>query len=123
MVRERVERMDISVVLPIYNERDNIKPLLVEIEEALDPTGKSYEIIAVDDGSDDGSSDLLKKLTSEHPRLRAIFFRKNSGQAAAFDAASATPPAMSSSRWTPTSRMIRRTSPASSRSSTPASTW
>jgi glycosyltransferase involved in cell wall biosynthesis len=78
--------MDISVVLPIYNEHENLTPLIVEIEEALDPTGKNYEIIAVDDGSDDGSVELLKKLAAEHPNLRAIFFRKNSGQAAAFDA-------------------------------------
>jgi glycosyltransferase involved in cell wall biosynthesis len=78
--------MDISVILPIYNERENLEPLIVELEEALAPTGKSYEIIAVDDGSDDGSAELLKKLTGEHERVRAIFFRKNSGQAAAFDA-------------------------------------
>jgi len=78
--------MDISVVLPIYNERENLVPLLDEIEEALDPTGRSYEIIAVDDGSLDGSTALLKKLAGERKTLRAIFFRKNSGQAAAFDA-------------------------------------
>ena len=65
---------------------ENLAPLIDEIEAALDPTGKTYEIIAVDDGSDDGSTDLLKKLAGEHTRLRAIFFRKNSGQAAAFDA-------------------------------------
>ena len=78
--------MDITVIVPIYNERENLEPLLVEIEEALDPTGKKYEIIAVDDGSDDGSTEVLKKLAGEHANVRAIFFRKNSGQAAAFDA-------------------------------------
>lgn len=78
--------MDISVILPIFNERENLLPLLLEIEGVLDATGKSYEIIAVDDGSDDGSVELLKKLAKEHPHLRAVFFRKNSGQAAAFDA-------------------------------------
>ncbi|MDB4933646.1 MAG: hypothetical protein JWP87_618 [Labilithrix sp.] len=78
--------MDISVILPIYNERENLTPLLAEIEEALDAMAKDYEIIAVDDGSNDGSAELLKKLATEHPRLRAVFFRKNSGQAAAFDA-------------------------------------
>lgn len=78
--------MDISVVLPIYDERENLVPLLDEIEGALDPTGKNYEIIAIDDGSQDGSTELLKKLAGERPRLRAIFFRKNTGQAAAFDA-------------------------------------
>jgi glycosyltransferase involved in cell wall biosynthesis len=78
--------MDISVIVPIYNELENLSPLIVEIEGVLGPTGKSYEIIAVDDGSDDGSTELLKKLAGEHAHLRAVFFRKNSGQAAAFDA-------------------------------------
>ena len=78
--------MDISVILPVFNERENLLPLLLEIEEALDGTGKTYEIIAVDDGSDDGSTALLKDLTATHAALRAIFFRRNSGQAAAFDA-------------------------------------
>jgi glycosyltransferase involved in cell wall biosynthesis len=78
--------MDISVILPVFNERENLGPLLLEIEEALDRTGKTYEIIAVDDGSDDGSTELLKELTAAHPAVRSIFFRRNSGQAAAFDA-------------------------------------
>jgi glycosyltransferase involved in cell wall biosynthesis len=78
--------MDISVIVPVFNELENLTPLIVEIEEALDPTGKNYEIIAVDDGSNDGSAEMLKKLAGEHPRLRGVFFRKNSGQAAAFDA-------------------------------------
>ena len=62
--------MDISVIVPIYNELENLTPLIVEIEEALAPTGKSYEIIAVDDGSDDGSAELLKKLAGDHPCVR-----------------------------------------------------
>ena len=86
MVRKTRKRMDISVVVPIYNELENLAPLIAEIEGALEPTGKSFEIIAVDDGSDDGSVELLKKLAGEHACLRAVFFRTNSGQAAAFDA-------------------------------------
>lgn len=78
--------MDITVILPIYNEHENITPLIAEVEAALDATGRSYEIIAVDDGSNDGSVELLRRLAVEHTHLRAIFFRKNSGQAAAFDA-------------------------------------
>lgn len=78
--------MDISVILPVFNERENLRPLLLEIEEALVRTGKTYEIIAIDDGSDDGSTALLKELTESHAALRSVFFRKNSGQAAAFDA-------------------------------------
>ncbi len=86
MVRKPRKRMDISVIVPIYNEVENLPPLIAEIEEALGPTGKTFEIIAVDDGSTDGSTELLKKLTGEHTSLRAVFFRRNTGQAAAFDA-------------------------------------
>jgi glycosyltransferase involved in cell wall biosynthesis len=78
--------MDISVVLPIYNEVENIAPLLDEIRAALDPLGKDYEILAVDDGSRDGSAQLLRELAGREARLKAVFFNRNSGQSAAFDA-------------------------------------
>jgi glycosyltransferase involved in cell wall biosynthesis len=78
--------MDISVVLPIYNERENLLPLLDELDEVLAPLGKEYEVIAVDDASRDGSVDLLKAEAAKRKCLKALFFRNNSGQAAAFDA-------------------------------------
>ena len=78
--------MDIAVVLPICNERENLRPLLEEIEHALDPTGYSFEVIAVDDGSNDGSATLLRELAAVKPYLKVIFFRQNYGQSAAFDA-------------------------------------
>jgi glycosyltransferase involved in cell wall biosynthesis len=78
--------MDISVVLPIYNEKENLVPLLDELEGVLDTTGKEYEVIAVDDGSNDGSVEVLKSAAAERKRLKALFFRRNCGQAAAFDA-------------------------------------
>ena len=78
--------MDISVVLPIYNERENLIPLLDEIERALAPTNKRFEIIAVDDGSRDGSGDILRQEVARRPYLRVLVFRRNSGQSAAFDA-------------------------------------
>jgi len=78
--------MNISVVLPIYNECENIVPLLDELETVLSATGKEYEIIAVDDGSHDGSVELLRQTASERKYLRVLFFRRNTGQAAAFDA-------------------------------------
>lgn len=78
--------MDISVVLPIYNEKENIPPLLDELEGVLRETGKTYEIIAVDDGSSDGSSALLRAEAARRPALRVILFRRNAGQTAAFDA-------------------------------------
>jgi glycosyltransferase involved in cell wall biosynthesis len=78
--------MDISVVLPIYNERENLIPLFDEIAAALEPTGKAFEIIAVDDGSRDGSQDIIRAEAAKRGYLRAIFFRRNTGQSAAFDA-------------------------------------
>ncbi len=76
--------LELSVVLPMYDEVDNVVPLLDEIERALE--GRSYEIICVDDASRDGTRERLRELVGARPRLRAIFFRRNSGQAAAFDA-------------------------------------
>ncbi|WP_394821074.1 glycosyltransferase family 2 protein [Pendulispora albinea] len=78
--------MDITIVLPVYNEKDNLVPLLDEIEQTLEPLGKPWEVIAVDDGSRDGSSQLLRDLVVSRRYLKAIFFRRNAGQAAAFDA-------------------------------------
>jgi len=78
--------MDISVVLPIYNERDNIAPLLDELEAVLSPLGKTFEVIAVDDGSRDGTVEILRQAAADRSYLRVLFFRRNSGQAAAFDA-------------------------------------
>src|SRR5690349_18363212 len=78
--------MDITVVLPVYNERGNLVQLLDELAAALDPSRRAYEIIAVDDGSTDGSAALLHHLAETNPRLKVVFFRHNYGQAAAFDA-------------------------------------
>jgi glycosyltransferase involved in cell wall biosynthesis len=78
--------MDISVIVPVYNEKENLRALFDEIEGSLGPTGKEFEIIAVDDGSRDGSTALLRSLAAERPTLKVLFFRRNSGQTAAFDA-------------------------------------
>ncbi len=78
--------MDLSVVLPIFDERDNLEPLLDEIEAVLRPTGKRFEIIAVDDGSRDGTTQLLRRLAAARPHLKLLIFRRNHGQSAAFDA-------------------------------------
>jgi len=78
--------MDLSVVIPVYNEEENVEPLIVEIEAALVPLGKSYEIIVVDDGSKD---DTFAKLRSIHKcmnRLKVIRLRRNFGQTAALAA-------------------------------------
>ncbi len=78
--------MDITVILPVYNERDNLRLLLTEIEQALDPLRRTYEVIAVDDGSRDGTIQVLEALAREKSYLNVVFLRQNFGQAAAFDA-------------------------------------
>lgn len=78
--------MDTTIILPIYNELENLRPLLEEIEGVMGNDPRKFEVIAVDDASTDGSRQLLKELAAEKPYLKAIFLRSNSGQSAAFDA-------------------------------------
>lgn len=84
--------MNFSIVVPIYNEQENINELYTAIVGALDNIDPCYEIIMVDDGSKDGSYGALKRLAAMDERLKVIRFRRNFGQTAAmaagFDAAS-----------------------------------
>jgi glycosyltransferase involved in cell wall biosynthesis len=75
--------MDISVVLPVYNEVENLVPLHAELADALKALGRSYEIIYVDDGSRDHSWEILQRIRSEDPHVRVLRFRRNFGQTAA----------------------------------------
>jgi len=78
--------LDVSVVLPVYNEAKNLQHFIPELSQTLRDLGRSYEIIAVDDGSTDESLDVLRSLKLEEPHLRIISFRRNFGQTAAFAA-------------------------------------
>ena len=78
--------MDISVILPVYNEVENIDPLQLELRSVLDRLARSYEIIYVDDGSTDGSSEHLLELSDYDPHVRVVRFKKNFGQTAALAA-------------------------------------
>ena len=77
---------EISLVIPIYNEAPNIEALYGEITAALDPWGRTYEVLLIDDGSSDGSADLLAQLPGRDARFRIIKFRRNFGQTPAFSA-------------------------------------
>jgi glycosyltransferase involved in cell wall biosynthesis len=81
-----MSNIQLSLVLPIYNEVESIPHLLEELTPVLESTGKSHEIICVDDGSSDGSFEELKKLREQDERVRIIRFRRNFGQTAAFSA-------------------------------------
>lgn len=77
---------ELSVVVPIYNEVDNLRPLHEALSWALRGLGRSYELILVDDGSRDGSRDLMRLLAAGDPHLRIVLFRRNYGQTAAMAA-------------------------------------
>lgn len=77
---------DLSLVIPVYNEEENLRPLAGEIHAALDDSGLDYEVLFIDDGSKDGSFACLRELAAEDPRVIAVRFRRNYGQTAAFAA-------------------------------------
>ncbi len=76
----------ISVVIPVYNEENNLKPLTEELVGVLDRLGTPYEILFIDDGSVDASPRMLKELAAANDRVRVLTFENNCGQTAAFDA-------------------------------------
>ncbi len=78
---------DISVLLPVFNERENIRPLYEELRAVLDGLSRTYEIVFVDDGSSDGSGEALRNLAEADARCVVIHFRRNFGQTAALSAA------------------------------------
>lgn len=78
--------IDLSLVIPVFNERDNLEPLVGEIGASLAGSGWRYEVILVDDGSNDGSDAVLARLRPLHPELRVVRFARNAGQTAAIDA-------------------------------------
>jgi len=77
------EKIEISVVVPVYNEEENLPILIPQITEVLRSLGKVYEIIFVDDGSVDQSRHILKEMAKDYPEMRIIGFRKNCGETAA----------------------------------------
>ena len=78
--------MDLSIVIPIYNEVDNLRPLCQRVHAVLAPLDWSYELVLIDDGSRDGSSELLAELHAEDDTLKVLRFRRNFGQTAALAA-------------------------------------
>lgn len=78
-------RPEISLVIPVYNEEENLPVLAAEIRAALEPVGRPYEVILVDDGSTDATPEVMRRLAREDPRVRVLRQRRNSGQSAALD--------------------------------------
>ena len=78
--------VDLSVVIPLYNEAPNIPELYRELRSALEATGRTYEIILVDDGSTDETYALIEGLHADDPLVVVVQLRRNFGQTAAFAA-------------------------------------
>ncbi|MCR4910109.1 MAG: glycosyltransferase [Bacteroidales bacterium] len=75
--------MDISIIVPLLNERESLQELVSRIDSVMKDGGFSYEIIMVDDGSDDGSWDEILRLGGSNPSVHGIRFRRNYGKSAA----------------------------------------
>ena len=76
----------LSIVIPVFNEEDNLRLLTSELTGVLQSLNKPWEILFIDDGSTDGSLHVLKELQEHSSRIKVITFNKNCGQTAAFDA-------------------------------------
>jgi glycosyltransferase involved in cell wall biosynthesis len=85
--------MNLAIIIPALNEREILPELIEEVTTAVEPLGLEWEILVVDDGSTDGTFDLIEELSGENPRLGAIRLRRNFGKSVAlsvgFDATDA----------------------------------
>lgn len=68
-----------SIIAPIYNESGNLPEFYRRVQQALDETGEPWELLLIDDGSTDGSTDLIRKLAAEDKRVRSVIFARNFG--------------------------------------------
>jgi glycosyltransferase involved in cell wall biosynthesis len=84
-MKERPE-VDVSIVAPVFNEIENLEPLVKELIAVMSQREGGFEVILVDDGSQDGSAGKIAELAARHPQVRGLHFRRNRGQTAAFDA-------------------------------------
>jgi len=78
--------LDLSVIVPLYNEEESVVPLYRAVVSALDPLGLDYELVFVDDGSTDGTVAQARQLAERDDRLRLVILRANFGQTAAMAA-------------------------------------
>lgn len=78
-----MEKLDVSVVVPLYDEAESLPELTAWIDRVMQAHGLSYEIVMIDDGSDDDSWATIERLKREYPAIRAIGFARNYGKSAA----------------------------------------
>ena len=77
---------DLSVVIPVYNEEENLPPLWEELRAVLEPLRLSFEVVFVDDGSRDRSAEIIRGFRERDPRVRLVRLKTNAGETAATDA-------------------------------------
>ncbi len=82
----RTMSVEVSVIVPVYNEIDNLESLHTEIVSAMEQQPRSFEIIWIDDGSTDGSQTAMREFARREPRLKLLLLRRNFGQTAAMHA-------------------------------------
>jgi len=75
--------IEISAVIPVFNEEENLPILVPQVIQVLNQVGKRYEIVLVDDGSKDQSRSILQEMAARHPQMRILIFRENRGLSAA----------------------------------------
>lgn len=80
-----IQEIDLSVLIPLYNERENLRPLFEKITKVLSTSDLEWEVIFVDDGSTDGSADILSSIKENSSRVKVISLRRNFGKSAALD--------------------------------------
>jgi glycosyltransferase involved in cell wall biosynthesis len=80
------DELDLSIVVPVYNEEESLPKLVGELHEVLGKENLAYEIVLVDDGSRDGSYALARRMAKDDPALTLVQFRRNFGQTAAMQA-------------------------------------
>ena len=77
--------MDISIVVPLFNEAESLPELMIWINSVMTEHGFSHEVILVDDGSNDGSWEVIEELKEQFPVITGIKFRRNYGKSAALN--------------------------------------
>jgi dolichol-phosphate mannosyltransferase len=78
--------LDLSVVIPVYNEEESLPPLWQELSGVLDGLGLTFEVVFVDDGSRDRSAEIIRAFRDADPRVRLVRLKTNAGETAATDA-------------------------------------
>jgi dolichol-phosphate mannosyltransferase len=78
--------LDLSVVIPVYNEEENLPVLWPELRGVLDGLAQTYEVVFVDDGSRDRSAEIIREFRDVDPRVRLVRLKENAGETAATDA-------------------------------------